>query len=231
MDADDIFKKELLNEIKRIAKINKVKYSPRFWGMYKVNEDYVWQARVIPGLLLSNNTIDVQLFVSVGATCFDEILASIVYPDEDVHITELQHAAGIYVGPVLLIAKKKYIYQLGGDDSIEKIAHDAAEEITEEALKNILSFKERIMSKYPDIVSYMLTLKESNPMECGLAHLANGEYQLAEDCFKFATDNKKLWHISYGPKARMLHLILIDYCFARQNGIEWKNEYVVNGLS
>lgn len=228
MTNDEIFFKSLYTEQKNLSKKYGLKYAPRFHGVYNIENDFIWRARIIPGFLSKDNTLDLKMVVSCGAVCFDTMLVSIISPNENRKITELNHAAGIYVGPILELSEKTYHFPCDTDD---EAVHSTTDLLIKEALETISGFEKEKLSKHGDIVTYMQSLKETQPMECGFAHLVKKDYPLAENYFRYAEESCKFWHISYTSKARLLHSILIDYCYAMQKGIEWKEEYIENGLN
>lgn len=228
MTNDEIFFKSLYAEQKILSKEYGLKYASRFHGVYNIKDDFIWRARIIPGFLSKDNTLDLKMVVSCGAVCFDTMLASIISPTENVQITELNHAAGIYIGPILEISEKTYHFLC---DTADEAIHSTADLLIKKALEIVLDFEKEKLCKYGDIVTYMQSLKETQPMECGFAHLVKKDYPLAENYFRYAEESCKFWHISYTSKARLLHSILIDYCYAMQKGIEWKEEYIENGLN
>jgi len=77
---------------------------------------------------------------------------------------------------------------------------------------------------------YLINHWEDFPLEAGMACLCKSDYAGAKRCFESAEKRQCIWIKSIGKPGRYLHLIYIDYCKAKESGIEWTEALVVNGL-
>lgn len=222
----------LIKKILEVGKPYKIKKTPQFVGIYKNVGTLFWAASI--GLhSQSLDQIQLALNIKIKPTEFDDIDAIITRPGTDLKCTDSYRANPGY--HFFTISQKIYSFDSCIDVGNEKSNQDDAlleisQVILSDILREVENFTQIISTEYGDIYHYFIAKSNKEPMYAGLSHICFREYEKAIDCFELADEKKKFPHLSIRKHGRYFHQVCCDYCKALSSGIEWKDEYVVNGL-
>lgn len=221
------FLKEVAKE--KYAKAHSVKFSATYGCFYSLNSQYLWSAQAFPRLLDGNEKkYHYCLRISIGYSCFDELLHSVVRPGEQFEISAAVRACGgAYAGPSIELDTRHY--EIDSPPN-EKELKKTADQMIKDAFETIDAFIQKVDSLNGGLLGFIIQSAEDYPTEAAFAYMYREEFSKAKFWLEYAKTNKKTWQVSYGPKARMIEDILMDYCTVKERGGTWNKELYIYGL-
>lgn len=221
------FLKEVAKE--EYAKVNAVKFSATYECFYSLNSQYLWAAHVIPDSLdRTEGKYRYCLRISIGCSCFDALLHSVVRSGEQFTTSAAVRACGgAYAGPSIRLDTRNYAIDSPPN---EKDLKKTADQMIQDALGTIDTFMQNVNNLNGGLISFIMQSAEDHPTEAAFAYMYKEEFSKAKFWLEYAKTNRKTWQVSYGPKARMIEDILMDYCTVKERGETWNKELYIYGL-
>ena len=105
-----------------------------------------------------------------------------------------------------------------------------ADQMIQDAFGTIEAFMHKVDSLNGGLMDFIMQSAEDHPTEAAFAYMYREEFSKAKFWLEYAKSNRKTWQVSYGPKARMIEDILIDYCTVKEHGGTWNKELYIYGL-
>ena len=211
------------------AKSHAVKFSATYRSLYGLNSQYLWAAHIIAdGLDEVEGKYLYCLRISIGCSCFDELLHYVVRPGEQFTTSAVVRACGgAYAGPSIRLDTRHYAIDSPPN---EKDLKTTADQMIQDAFGTIEAFMHKVDSLNGGLMDFIMQSAEDHPTEAAFAYMYRKEFSKAKFWLEYAKTNKKTWQVSYGPKARMIEDILMDYCTVKERGGTWNKELYIYGL-
>ena len=194
--------------------------------VYKKDNEYFWYIQDTPHL---NNTRMVT--IGIKPWHYDELVLSIAYPEETIHITDKLRWDGAYMAPCFIISQKAYELPIDTSGRIDfgKIP-EMCKMILDDSMGCISEFWKNIENAYGDINEFHIQRASTDPLGAGLAHIDRKEYLQAIEQFRVAKKRRLAFHWCFGSTKRDLRDVLLDYCIVSQSGQKWTKEMVAPSI-
>ena len=225
LDKKTSINKLIRDTFQPIAKKRKAKST--LFGLYQKKDPYYWY------IYHHSQSEQYQVQIKVKLWRYDEMIDSIVHPDNPVRFTDIMRHECVSAMPFHLIAEREYEFPCGATaDNLRELAEEAdfvpwCESIFNDCMEILDGFISDAEQHYGGLGEYLIAHAEEDPHLAVFACLDRKDYEGALKTLAFMEEHHLTYNRCYGAYSRDLRDVLKDYCTVTRQGGFWTSAQVV----
>lgn len=192
--------------------------------VYKKEGDYYWVILMKP-----HSKYQCTIITGIKPWRYDELLNSIIDPDEKMHFTDLMRWNSYVAMDMYYINKRYYEYPDGSDE--DNIPIESLEQwcgmIFSQEIEEIDKFVSEIEAKYDNMSEFYIANASIDILSAAFAYIDEQKYENAMRLLIKAREEGREYQRYYGSIDRDLREILYDYCKVKLEGGKWDKQSVL----